>query len=73
MPNLRSKTHAQEAYDLIVQRKERQEAWDKEEKKLREAWVRRLEEELRHGRGNRRTRIECKFFSTTFFTIVPMV
>ncbi|ERF70262.1 hypothetical protein EPUS_00450 [Endocarpon pusillum Z07020] len=60
MPNLRSKTRAQEAYDLIVQRKEHQEAIDKGEKMFREAWIRGLEEDLRHGKGNRRTRIELE-------------
>lgn len=69
MANLRSKTRAQEAYDLIVQRKERQEAVDKEEKTSREAWIWRLEEDLRHGKGNRRTRIECKFILLRFLLV----
>ncbi|KAF7502789.1 hypothetical protein GJ744_005048 [Endocarpon pusillum] len=60
MPNLRSKTRAQEGYDLVVQRKERQEAVDKATTMAREAWVRRLEEDLRHGKGNRHTRIELE-------------
>ncbi len=60
MPNLRSNTHAQEAYDDIVKRKARQEAEDEELKKLGEGWVRRREEDLRQGKDSVAARSGCK-------------
>ncbi len=72
MPNLRSKTHAQEAYDSLAKRAAGQEAEDTEVKRLGELWIRRLEEDLRQGKDTRGTTRGCKVSSTSFFAMVPM-